>query len=52
MHVQRMLKLSKGLYTGGNFKQFENIWKKNEEKFGTLFTFMIWQINDLVQTNL
>ena len=26
MHVQRMLKLSRGLYTGGNFKQ--NTWKK------------------------
>ena len=32
-----------------NLKTFE---KKNEEKFGTLFTIMIWQINDLVQTNL
>ena len=26
MHVQRMLKMSRGLYTGGNFKQ--NTWKK------------------------
>ena len=26
VHVQRMLKMSRGLYTGGNFKQ--NTWKK------------------------
>ena len=33
MHVQRMLKMSRGLYTGGNFKQ--NIWrKKTKENWG------------------
>ena len=26
VHVQRMLKMRRGLYTGGNFKQ--NTWKK------------------------
>ena len=31
-HVQRMLKLRRGLYTGGNFKQ--NIWKKAKESWG------------------
>ena len=31
VHVQRMLKLKRGLYTGGNFKQ--NIWKKAEENW-------------------
>ena len=31
MHVQRMLKMSRGLYTGGNFKQ--NTWKKAKEKW-------------------
>ena len=30
MHVQRMLKMSRGLYTGGNFKQ--NTWKKKRRK--------------------
>ena len=29
MHVQRMLKMSRGLYTGGNFKQ--NTWKKRRK---------------------
>ena len=33
VHVQRMLKLSWGLHTGGNFKQ--NTWKK-QRKFGDL----------------
>ena len=33
VHVQRMLKLSRGLYTGGNFKQ--NTWKKRR-KIGDL----------------
>ena len=33
VHVQRMLKMSRGLYTGGNFKQ--NTWKKRR-KFGNL----------------
>ena len=32
VHVQRMLKVSRGLYTGGNFKQ--NTWKKAKEKWG------------------
>ena len=31
MHVQRMLKMSKGLYTGGNFKQ--STWKKAKENW-------------------
>ena len=38
VHVQRMLKMSEGLYTGGNFKQ--NTWKKSEGKLGTLFAIM------------
>ena len=33
VHVQRMLKISRGLYTGGNFKQ--NAWKKRR-KIGDL----------------
>ena len=33
VHVQRMLKMSRGLYTGGNFKQ--NTWKKRR-KIGDL----------------
>ena len=32
VHVQRMLKMSRGLYTGGNFKQ--NTWKKAKEFWG------------------
>ena len=32
MHVQGMLKMRKGLYTGGNFKQ--NTWKKEKENLG------------------
>ena len=32
VHVQRMLKMSRGLYTGGNFKQ--NTWKKVKENLG------------------
>ena len=32
VHVQRMLKMSKGLYTGGNFKQ--NTLKKVKENWG------------------
>ena len=39
VHVQRMLKMSRGLYTGGNFKQ--NTWKKKRWKFGTLFAIFI-----------
>ena len=34
MHVLRMLKTSRGSYTGGNFKQ--NICEKNEGILGTL----------------
>ena len=32
VHVQRMLKMSRGLYTGGNFEQ--NTWKKAKENLG------------------
>ena len=32
VHVQRMLKMSRGLYTGGNFKQ--NTWEKSEGYWG------------------
>ena len=32
VHVQRMLKMSRGLYTGGNFKQ--NTSKKAKENWG------------------
>ena len=32
VHVQCMLKMSRGLYTGGNFKQ--NTWKKAKENSG------------------
>ena len=32
MHVQRMLKMGRGLYTGENFKQ--NTWKKAKENLG------------------
>ena len=43
--MQRMLKMSRGLYTGGNFKQ--NTWKKAKETLGpylrSLFDkLMIW----------
>ena len=48
VHVQRMLKMSRGLYTGENFNQ--NTWEKNEGKLGTSFAILIWQINDLVPT--
>ena len=48
VHVQRMLKMSRGLYTGGIFlaKHLE----KSKGKLGTLFAILIWQINDLVPT--
>ena len=39
VHVQRMLKMSRGLYTGGNFKQ--KYFEKNEGNLGTLFAIMI-----------
>ena len=32
VHMQRMLKMSRGLLTGGNFKQ--NTWKKAKENWG------------------
>ena len=32
MHVQRMLIMSRGLYTGENFKQ--NTWKKAKDELG------------------
>ena len=32
VHVQGMLNMSRGLYTGGNFKQ--NTWKKAKENWG------------------
>ena len=32
VHVQRMLKMSRGLHIGGNFKQ--NTWKKAKENLG------------------
>ena len=32
VHVQHMLKKSRGLYTGGNFKR--NTWKKAKENWG------------------
>ena len=32
LHVQRMLKMSRSLYTGRNFKQ--NTWKKTKENWG------------------
>ena len=48
VHVQRMLKMSRGLYTSGNFKQ--NTLKKSEGKLGTLLAILIWQINDFVPT--
>ena len=32
VHVQRMLKMGRGLYSGGNFKQ--NTWKKAKENWG------------------
>ena len=39
VHVHRMLKMSRGLYTGGNFKQ--NTWEKSEVKLGILFAILI-----------
>ena len=35
LHVQRMLKMSRGLYTGGNFNQ--NTWKKTKENWDSYF---------------
>ena len=40
VHVQLMLKMSRGVYTGVNFKQ--NTWKKARENWGpSLFAIMI-----------
>ena len=39
MLVQRMLKMSRGLYIGGNFKQ--NTRKKSEGKLGTVFAIFV-----------
>ena len=47
VHVQRMLKMSRGLYTGGNFQQ--NTWKKRR-KIGDLICDLDLTINDLVPT--
>ena len=47
VHVQRMLKMSR-VYTLAEI--LSKIFVKNEEKYGTLFTTMVWQINDLVPT--
>ena len=35
MHVQHMLKMSRALYTGGNFKQ--NTWKKAKENCDLIY---------------
>ena len=37
MHMQGMLKMSRGVYTGGNFKQ--NTWKKAKENLGPYLTY-------------
>ena len=39
MHVQRMLKMSRGLYTGGNIEA--KYLEKSEGKLGTLFAIYI-----------
>ena len=36
VHVQHMLKMSRGLYTGRNFKQ--NTWEKKRRKIGDLIS--------------
>ena len=41
VNVQRMLKMSRGLYTGGNFKRNTC---KSEGKLGTLFAIMIYKL--------
>ena len=46
VHVQRMLKMSR-FYTLAEI--LSKIFVKNG-KLGTLFTIMVWQINDLMQT--
>ena len=47
VHVERMLKMSRGLYTGWNLSKFL---EKSEGKLGTLFAIMIWHTNELVAT--
>ena len=47
VHVQRMLKMSR-VYTLAEI--LSKIFVNNEGKFGTLFTIIVWQINDLVPT--
>ena len=48
VHVQRMLKVSKGLYTGANFK--ENTWKKRRKIEDLICDHDLNKIYDLVQT--
>ena len=48
IHVQRILKMNRCLYTGGNFLTY--CLEKIEGKLWTLFTIMFLQINDLVPT--
>ena len=50
MHVQRMLEMSRCLYTGRNFKQY--IGKKLDRKLMTLLTIVICQFRDLMLTSL
>ena len=47
LHVQHILKMSR-VYTLAFI--LSKIFLKNKGKLGTLFTFMVWQINDLVPT--
>ena len=47
VNVQRMLKMSR-VYTLAEI--LSKIFEKNEGKMGTLFTILVWQINDLVPT--
>ena len=48
VHVQRMLKMSR-VYTLAEILSKIFV-KKNEGKLVTLFTIMVWQINDLVSS--
>ena len=45
VHVQGMVIMSRGSYTGGNFKQ--NTWKKAKENWGPYFTGAQIRHNDL-----
>ena len=47
VHMQRMLKMSKA-YTLAEI--LSTIFVKKEGKFATLFSIMVWQINDSVPT--